>query len=175
MLGPLVGGWLMDSMPTTREVGCVEGMKERTREGAGEAGVNYHLVEMHCRSAFPWTAAVWGGVGWVLVVLLWVGAMRLKRGGKEGEGVEEEEEGGVWAVVRQRLLCCPRSTPRPSCLASTSGVLLEGGDEEGGRGAEGGGGEGGVPLTHLPIPMFPGKEGGKKGEEGRKNGLSHPQ
>ena len=140
MLGPLVGGWLMDSLPKTVQVGCVIGRE--VAEGGGEEGVDYALVEMQCRSAFPWTSGLWGGVGLGLALLLFMGVMRskikkawrtYKTGGggcEDGVGMQEEEE--------------------------------EGAGGEGGR--EGGRREGRLPYTHLSIIIAP-RSSRDEGEE----------
>ncbi len=57
--GPLVGGLLMDSLPQTRELGCVA--------AAGSAD------DASCYSAFPWASTAFGIAGFACAGLLMLG------------------------------------------------------------------------------------------------------
>lgn len=76
MLGPLVGGGLMDALPNVEEIGCVVAGRTEMRP-AEEGGP--------CLSSFPWVSAVWGAVG-VAAWLALVACLLCERGGA-GKGL----------------------------------------------------------------------------------------
>lgn len=90
MLGPLVGGGLMDALPNVEEIGCrIEG---RTVPKAPEDGGP-------CLSSFPWVSAVWGAVGlatWVALVACMLGERVVAAVKEPGAG-----EGIAGAIARR--------------------------------------------------------------------------
>jgi hypothetical protein len=61
MLGPLVGGGLMDALPPVLEISCA--VNDRKEPIAPENGGP-------CLSSFPWVSAVWGAAGAVVCAVL---------------------------------------------------------------------------------------------------------
>ena len=64
-LGPLIGGLMMDTLPKTKELACIEGSSELRTVDASL-----------CESAFAWSAALWGGLGFLLAALLVISLAR---------------------------------------------------------------------------------------------------
>jgi len=62
LLGPLIGGLMMDTLPKARELGCVE--------SDGELSATERISL--CRTAFAWSATLWGGMGFLLAYFLGV-------------------------------------------------------------------------------------------------------
>lgn len=90
MLGPLVGGGLMDALPNVEEIGCrIEG---RTVPKAPEDGGP-------CLSSFPWVSAVWGAVG----LATWVALVACMLGERVAAAVKEPGAGeGIAGVIARR-------------------------------------------------------------------------
>lgn len=100
---------MMDVLPKTREMACVE---QLGGEGIEE---DYMLADEKCMSAFGWVSGVWGGLGMALTVILLVGVARenikwlCRRGEEIGGGLSRSlsrsMSGGV--ELGECVVCVP--------------------------------------------------------------------
>jgi MFS family permease len=66
-LGPLIGGFLLDALPSTTAFACLAGISH----ASATEGLPDNLKDSAaCQSAFPWVVAAWGMTGLFLAFLL---------------------------------------------------------------------------------------------------------
>jgi len=74
-LGPLVGGFLLDVLPSTTAFACLAGISSASEEATD--GLPDDMKDSTaCQSAFPWVVAAWGMTGLVLAFLLVLALLR---------------------------------------------------------------------------------------------------
>ena len=126
-LGPLIGGLMMDTLPKTKELACIEGSSEvRTTDA------------FLCESAFAWSAALWGGLGFLLAALLMIGlartavpkvmgSLRSLTAGDRSVTSKGGEPGSIRAAFPFASPgAAPSSVPPPTILAVSASFLPSG-------------------------------------------------
>lgn len=74
-LGPLIGGFLLEALPSTTAFACLAGISHASEEATD--GLADDLKDSAaCQSAFPWVVAAWGITGLVLAFLLVLALLR---------------------------------------------------------------------------------------------------